>query len=197
HARPDSATAALEQYRAYLECLAFMRLDPRLRSKFGLSDIIQNTLLEAYPDLEQLQALDPEARKRWLRKAAARNLLDEIARGRPRARTVVLEQPLCEAAENSSCRLKAWLVSEESAPPDKVDRHEREGRVAEALARLPARQREALILRNWHGLKLAEIAEQLGCTVGAAAGLSHPGPEEPQTDPPHLGGVQADPDRDP
>src|SRR3954466_10463125 len=90
----DSATAALEQYRAYLECLAFMRLDPRLRSKFGLSDVIQHTLLEAYADLAQLQALDPEARKRWLRKAAARNLLDEIARWRTRGRNVVLEQPL-------------------------------------------------------------------------------------------------------
>src|SRR5207244_3402620 len=41
----DSTTAALEQYRTYLECLAFMRLDPRLRSKFGLSAVIQNTLL--------------------------------------------------------------------------------------------------------------------------------------------------------
>ena len=65
----DSTTAALEEYRAYLECLAFMRLDPRLRSKFGLSDVIQNTLLEAYRDLAQLQALDAEARKGWLRKA--------------------------------------------------------------------------------------------------------------------------------
>src|SRR5262249_56454745 len=118
--RPDSATAALEQYRAYLECLAFMRLDPRLRSKFGLSDIIQNTLLEAYRDLEQLQALDPEARKRWLRKAAARNLLDEIARWRTRGRNVALGQPLCEAAESSSCRLKAWLGTEGAAQPTKV-----------------------------------------------------------------------------
>jgi RNA polymerase sigma-70 factor (ECF subfamily) len=183
----DSATAALEQYRAYLECLAFMRLDPRLRSKFGLSDVIQNTLLEAYRDLAQLQALDPEARKRWLRKVAARNLLDEIARWRTRGRHVALEQPLREAAESSSCRLEAWLVSEESAPPEKVDRHEREVRIAEALAGLPPRQREALILRNWHGLKLAEIAEQLGCTIGAAAGLIHHGLEKLGTDLHDLG----------
>jgi hypothetical protein len=49
---PTSDTKAenrdLEEYRAYLETLTYIQIDPRLRSEFSLSDIIQNTLLEAW-----------------------------------------------------------------------------------------------------------------------------------------------------
>ena len=44
-------------------------------------------------------------------------------------------------------------------------------RLLEALAKLDVRQREALILQQYHGWKLAQIAEHLGCTSGAVAGL--------------------------
>ena len=58
---PDYLTDAFTR-----EALPFIQIDPRLRSKFGLSDVIQNTLLEAYRDIAQLRALDPAGRKRWL-----------------------------------------------------------------------------------------------------------------------------------
>jgi RNA polymerase sigma-70 factor (ECF subfamily) len=44
-------------------------------------------------------------------------------------------------------------------------------RLAEALAQLPERQRDAIILQKFHGWKLAEIAEHLECTTGVVAGL--------------------------
>jgi len=40
-----------------------------------------------------------------------------------------------------------------------------------ALAQIDPRQREALILQKWQGWKLDEIAEHMGCTTGAVAGL--------------------------
>ncbi|MGW0705635.1 SigE family RNA polymerase sigma factor [Streptomyces sp. NPDC002643] len=50
-----------------------------------------------------------------------------------------------------------------------------------ALRRLPARQREALVLRHWLGLKEAEIAQTMGISAGSVkthtsrglAGLTH------------------------
>ncbi|GFJ79282.1 hypothetical protein Phou_034620 [Phytohabitans houttuyneae] len=36
-----------------------------------------------------------------------------------------------------------------------------------ALKELPARQREALVLRHWLGLREAEIAEAMGISAGA------------------------------
>ncbi len=174
----DRPEVALEQYHAYLECLAWMRIDPRLRGKFGLSDVIQNTLLEAYQQLRQLQALNPAMQKVWLRKAVMSNLLDEIDRWRSRGRDVALEQPIREAAHQSSSRLKEWLVSEESTPSARLERHERDERLAEALTRLPTRQREAIVLRYWHKMKLTEIAAHLNCTIGTVAGLIHRGVEK-------------------
>jgi RNA polymerase sigma-70 factor (ECF subfamily) len=44
-------------------------------------------------------------------------------------------------------------------------------RLAEALGRLPEAQREALVLQHWKGCSLAEIAEQMGRTRTAVAGL--------------------------
>ena len=57
----DPVNQALEEFRAYLETLTFIRIDPRLHSEFSMSDIIQNTLLEAWRDLERIEALDADA----------------------------------------------------------------------------------------------------------------------------------------
>ena len=54
------------------------RLVTRLRSKFGLSDIISQTLFEAYQALDRIRELDEPGKKRWLRRMLVNNLLQEI-----------------------------------------------------------------------------------------------------------------------
>src|SRR5262249_7218866 len=77
-ASPDGANRSLQRFQAYLETLTFIQIDPRLRGKFGWSDIIQNTLLEASQTLERIEAMDSEDQKRWLRRMLFNNLKDEI-----------------------------------------------------------------------------------------------------------------------
>jgi hypothetical protein len=113
---PDTCNQLLEEFRAYLETLTFIQVDPRLRSKFGLSDIIQNTLREAWRDLERLEARDAESRKRWLRKMLVNNLLEEIAHWRTQGRDVRREQSRDAAADESSSRLQRWLAAEDTSP---------------------------------------------------------------------------------
>ena len=170
-AHPDAANSMLEQYRAFLDCLTSIQIDPRLRSKFGMSDIIQNTLLEAYQSLERIEAMDPEGRKRWLRRMLISNLRDEIDKYLTGGRNVALEEPLRSAAEKASGRLSDWLATEDTAVGEKLIKQDRALRLVEALAQLDPRQREALILQRWHGWKLAEIAEHMRCTLGVVAGL--------------------------
>ena len=43
--------------------------------------------------------------------------------------------------------------------------------LAEALDRLPVRQRAALVLRYWHDLPEREIARVLGCAPGTVKSL--------------------------
>jgi RNA polymerase sigma-70 factor, ECF subfamily len=172
-----SVNDALEKFRAYLECLTAIQIDPRLRidpalrHRFGWSDIVNATLLEASLILERIQAMDQPEQERWLRTMLANNLVDRIRRELAKGRDARLERSLEAAIEDSSCRLRDWLPADESTPSEKMIRQEQALRLAEALAQLPERQREAIILQWWHGWKLARIAEHQRCTVGRVTGL--------------------------
>ena len=91
------------------------------------------------------------------------------------------------AIEASSNRLEHWLASEDSSPSQNALRQERMLLVAEAVEQLPENQQEAVILRYWQGLKLSEIAEQLGGTTGSVAGLIQRGLKALQTHLQRLG----------
>jgi RNA polymerase sigma-70 factor (ECF subfamily) len=168
----DAVNQALGDYRAYLETLTYIQIDPRLRSEFSVSEIIQQTLVEAWRDLERIQALDAEGRRRWLRRMLVNNLLDKIRRP-PGPIKISLEA----AAAESSIRLQSWQAAEDSPPIGKLIEYEEKLRVLAALSQLPEREREALILQQYHDCKLAEIAEHLDCTTGAVAGLQRRGRE--------------------
>jgi RNA polymerase sigma-70 factor (subfamily 1) len=175
---PEAVNQALGEFRAYLETLTFIQIDPRLRSKFSMSDIVQKTLVEAWRDMERLQTLDAAGRRRWLRRMLANNLLDEIAFWKAQQRDVCREKSLDAAADESSCRLRSWLAAEDTSPSDRLAGQEDDLRLLEALSKLDARKREALILKQYHHWTLAQIAEHLGCTAGAVAGLQARGLKE-------------------
>jgi RNA polymerase sigma-70 factor (ECF subfamily) len=167
----DTDNHVLEEVRAYLETLTFIQIDPRLRSKFGLSDVVQNTLVEAWGDLGRIRALDADARKRWLRRMLVNNMLEEIKKFLARKRDYRLEQSLEAAAEASSCRLQILLEAEDTPAIQRLKREEDAERLLQALSQLPKDEREALSLQHYHGWKLAEIAGHLECTRNAVAGL--------------------------
>ncbi len=110
-------------------------------------------------------------RGRGLRAILARNVADAIrAQGgrKPRHRR---ERSLEAELEASSARLGAWLAAEQSTPSEQAVRHEQAVLLANALARLPRFQREALVLHYWQGCTLAEISGRLDRTTDAVAGL--------------------------
>jgi RNA polymerase sigma-70 factor, ECF subfamily len=166
----ETEGAALERYRAYLGLLARLRLDPRLRGKLDPADAVQQTLLQAHQALGQFRGTEGE-RAAWLRRILARvlaNALRDFRRGR---RDVGRERSLEAALDDSSARLADWLAADQSSPSRRARREEDAVRLAEALARLPEAQREALVLQHWQGRSLAEIGAQLGRTPAAVAGL--------------------------
>ena len=168
----------LGEYRAYLETLTFIQVDPRLLSKFSISDIIQKTLLEAWEEIARMEALDDDSRKLKLRKMLIHNLLDEIDHWRNRGHDVNREQVPGTAADESKWRLEEWAAAEETPPLDRLVKLEDKLRFLEALSKIDPRQREALILQKYHGWKLVQISEHMGCTTGAVAGLHARGLKE-------------------
>jgi RNA polymerase sigma-70 factor (ECF subfamily) len=165
----------LERFRAYLHLLARLQLDPRLQGKVDLSGVVQQTLLEAHQAWQQLRGMSDARRAAWLRQALAHNLADEARKLSTAARDISRERSLEAALEESSARLEAWLASEESSPSVRAERNEQLLRLAHALTQLPQDQRTAVELHHLKGLALAEMAEQMGRSKGAAAKLLYRG----------------------
>jgi RNA polymerase sigma-70 factor (ECF subfamily) len=161
----------LERFRAYLTLLSRVQIDPRLQGKIDLSGVVQQTLLEAHLARQRVADWNEAQQAAWLRRLLAHNLTDEVRKLRTEARDVYREHAL----DASSARLEALLGAEQSSPSEQVRSKETALQLADALEQLPPDAREALVLQHWHGWTLARIAERLGRTPGAVAGLIHRG----------------------
>jgi RNA polymerase sigma-70 factor (ECF subfamily) len=171
----DEGLKSLDRFRSYLLLLARTRLPRGIRSKVGASDLVQQALLQAHQGWEQFRGRTAGEQAAWLRQVLARTLAN-AARDLGRARRDVTRERSLEAAlDESAARLEGWLAAEQSSPSQQAERHERAVRLAEALAALPDKQREAVVLRHFHDLPLVDIAEELGCTPGAVTGLLYRG----------------------
>jgi RNA polymerase sigma-70 factor (ECF subfamily) len=161
----------LERFRAYLRLLARVQLDPRLKAKLDPSDVVQQTLLEAFQKRDQYRGGTDAERAAWLRRILAHNLADALRAFGQEKRAVERERSLEESLRASSLRLERWLATGDPGPGEEAERQERAVRLAAALAGLPEGQREALVLQYWHGWTLAQIGQHLGRTPAAVAGL--------------------------
>jgi RNA polymerase sigma-70 factor (ECF subfamily) len=151
--------------------LARLQMDGRLRARLNPSDVVQQTLLEAYRKREQFRGHGEEELAGWLRQILIHNMADACrALGRAK-RDVALERSL----EDSAVRLGALLAADQSSPSQHAIRNEQWLAVADALAGLPDAQREAVVLHYLQDLPLAEVAGQLGKSEAAVAGLLHRG----------------------
>jgi RNA polymerase sigma-70 factor (ECF subfamily) len=167
----ESPRPTPERYRAYLRLLARLHLDPRLRGKLDPSDVVQQTLVQAYQALDQFRGTSDGELAAWLRQILARNLAMAVRDFARAKRDLARERSLEGALAQSSSRLDAWLAADQSSPSCQAQRKEQAVRLAEALEQLPEAQREALVLQHWQGWSLAQIGEHLGRSPEAVAGL--------------------------
>jgi RNA polymerase sigma-70 factor (ECF subfamily) len=168
---------ALEPFRRYLEVLARVHLDSRLRGKLDPADLVQQTLLRACAALSEVRNRSPEALAAWLRKILARTLADTVKHYHRDRRDVDLEQSLQADLEGSSASLAGWLAADQTSPSQAAQRNEELLRLADALAELPEPQREVLILKHCRGQTLQQIADHLGRSVASVASLLRRGLE--------------------
>jgi RNA polymerase sigma-70 factor (ECF subfamily) len=163
----ESKGVPLEQYREYLRLLARLHLGPRLQSKMDVSDLVQETLLKAHQYHDRIRSLSEGERRAYLRRILATTVADALRRAGN-------EGTIGQALEQSSTRLEAWLMAEDSTPSRKVMREELLQRLAEGLAQLSEDERTALELRYFQEPRwsLTAIADHLKRpTTKAVAGL--------------------------
>lgn len=148
--------------------LAERQLSAPLRSKLDASDVVQQTLMDAWKGQAGFRGTTHGERMAWLRVIltrvivrADRDLLKTEKRGEGREKT------LQSAIDQTSVRIEQMAIGNEHDPVSAAVRAEQTLKLAAAMEHLPDDYRRVLQLRHIDGCSHAEIAEQLGRTAAA------------------------------
>jgi RNA polymerase sigma factor (sigma-70 family) len=134
--------------RVFTFCLS------RLRNREEAQDAVQTTFMYVLRSLQR--GVEPEFELAWLLKIAF-----NVCRGTRRS-----------AGRSNAFTTDVEDLDELAAPRGTdVEGNERLDALRDALVHLPERQRRGILLREWQGLSYAEIADELGLSVGAVETL--------------------------
>jgi RNA polymerase sigma-70 factor (ECF subfamily) len=153
------------RHRAGLHDFLDLRLDARLRGRVEVSDVVQETQLEAFQRLADYLRRRPMPFRVWLRKTAYERLLKVRRFHRAARRSLAREAAL---PDRSSLLLARQLLAGGPSPSQRLIEREAARRVREALDRLPEIDREVLLMRNLEELSYQEVACLLDIDPAAA-----------------------------
>lgn len=167
----DALGRILETLRDRLRNLAEKQLRGRAVSRVDASDVVQQTFLEAHRHFGQFLGQDSPELEAWLGRLLD-NTVAKTIRGHSltQKRDIRREQAPSQPCDSSTTPREEHLGSL-TTPSERAMRGEDLQRVTQALACLPEDQRAAVRLRHLEGKSLQQIAEQLGRSVTATAGL--------------------------
>jgi len=158
-------------YTNYLKIIAESQLDRRVRRRVSPSDLVQETLLEAHRDFGAFRGKTDAEFFLWLRQILVHNLMraseKHLQTDKRDVRREVYVQALHASIEKSNARLEHVLADRIGSPSSEAGRLEQMRLVSNAIADLPAEQRQVIVLRHVEGLQFAEIAEQMERSSGA------------------------------
>ena len=141
---------ALTDFLKSVEKRAFKRTAFTVRDDDSALDIVQDAMIrlaERYADRPSqewpllFQRILANATMDWFRRQKVRNLLEYLAAGGGGSGT--------ESAEDGAYRSQVMMIIESE------------------ISELPARQREAFLLRYWEEMDVAETAQVMGCSEGS------------------------------
>jgi RNA polymerase sigma-70 factor (ECF subfamily) len=145
-----------------------MQMDSGLKEKCDPSDIVQQSLMEAWRSAAAFRGSTEAERTAWLRQIVSHVLAHEIRRYRGTLkRDVGREFSIEKSLALSSRKLSAALASELTSPSQQVAKREQLVHLADKLEEMPADYREVILLRNIEGLSHAQVAERMGRKEGA------------------------------
>jgi RNA polymerase sigma-70 factor (ECF subfamily) len=159
----------LARHRRRLQRMVATHLDRRLAARVDPSDVVQEALADAARKLDGYLRERPLPFYPWLRRLAWERLVKLHRRHlRAQSRRVDREEPgVLNLPDESAVQLANCLMDLRSGPGERLLREELRSRVRAALDRLPANDREVLVLRYLEQLRHNDIAAVLGLTVGA------------------------------
>jgi RNA polymerase sigma-70 factor, ECF subfamily len=155
------------KYRTRLAVLIHFRLGPDLRRFVEVDDVLQETMLKAFRDLEKFDYRSSGSFMSWLTRIADHVIADF---GRAQGR----QKRAAEIVRFRSEGNPGGPEPVESTTPSRIFRENEElAALVARLDQLPEDYRTAIILAKIEGLTTPELAERLGKSNGAAALLLH------------------------
>ena len=165
-----ASRSELSAFLAGVERRAFKQAVFAVRDEEAALDIVQDAMLrlsERYGDRAAaefaplFQRILQNAIRDWYRRQKVRSLwvtlLSSLAPGRDESDDRDPLETLQEAGDSNR----------EEGPQDKLERSQVIEIIEQEVARLPARQREAFLMRYWEELDVAETAVAMGCSEGS------------------------------
>jgi RNA polymerase sigma-70 factor, ECF subfamily len=165
-----ASRSELSAFLAGVERRAFKQAVFAVRDEEAALDIVQDAMMrlaERYGDraLEELaplfQRILQNAIRDWFRRQKVRSLWTTLVSALAPGRAEEDDQDPLETLQ------AAGDSNREESPPDRLERSQVIEIIEQEISRLPARQREAFIMRYWEELDVAETAKAMGCSEGS------------------------------
>ena len=157
-------TRELEKFLAEIERRAFRMAQVALRDPDDALDVVQDAMLK----LTRSYASRPSAEWRPLFYRILENGIRDLQRRRTVRKRVMTWLPgPKEDPENEAQDPLENVADAAPTIPERLMQAQAMQQLEQSLRALPARQREAFMLRNFEGLDVAETATAMGCSEGS------------------------------
>lgn len=158
----------IDQFLAGAERRAFKHALFAVHDHHSALDIVQNAMLKL---VERYGGKPAEELPLLFHRILQNAIHDHFRRAKVRDFWVRLVSPLRDKDEDNSETLETLAAELESqtgtSPEQDATSSQHLAIIEAAVAELPARQREAFLLRYWEEMDVAETAQAMGCSEGS------------------------------
>lgn len=163
---PEARGRVLEDCRRYLLHVAQRAIPADLKMKGGVSDLVQETFLEAHRSFDQFHGQSAGELRAWLRRLL-RNRAAKLGRQFRNAqkREIAREISLDDGA---SGRQRVAIASDSLSPSERAIGREQGAALQQALRRLPNEYQQVIALRYAEDRSFEEIGREMQRTGNAA-----------------------------
>ena len=162
----------LGKFRSYLNNQV-TGITRRFNGKLESSDLVQQTLVEAYEKLDQFRGTTEGELAKWLSQILSSNTVDAVRGIHRKKRDINRERPIAQPNHSSSGTPGEWLPADQTSPSFAAQHAEQLLELSQAIGRLPTAQQEVIVLHHLQGLSLNEVATRINRSRSAVAGLAY------------------------
>lgn len=163
---------ALNACRRYLLAIADRAMTPDLQAKAGLSDLVQDTFLEAQRDFPQFRGQSQAELLNWLRQILLHNL-EDLTRKYYATDKRLLDREVSLDDNQGLHDLKNNLPDPAPSPSSLVIQKEQEQKLQACLEQLPEHYCKVIEWVHRDNRTYAEVGSALGISAEAARKLYH------------------------